>query len=66
MSECLAFSAILSATTDMVFDYLRGFKVTPKIVLESGNIDLMQEPVSQDNGVSLPNHARMPCSSGRG
>jgi DNA-binding transcriptional LysR family regulator len=37
----------------MVFGYLRGFKVTPKIVLESGNVDLLQELVSQDNGVSL-------------
>lgn len=37
----------------MVFGYLRGFKVSPKIVLESGNIELMQELVSQDNGASL-------------
>ena len=50
----------------MVFGYLRGFKVTPKIVLESGNVDLLQELVSQVNGVSLPNHARMPRSSERG
>lgn len=37
----------------MVFGYLRGFKVSPKIVLESGNIEPMQGLVSQDNGASL-------------
>ncbi|UCB48944.1 MAG: hypothetical protein JSW56_17805 [Deltaproteobacteria bacterium] len=47
------FSAIVSATADMVFDHLTGFKVSLKIVLESGNIELMQELVSQVNGVTV-------------
>ncbi len=42
-----------SATREVVFEYLRKFKVLPKIILESGSIDLIKELVSQDNGVSL-------------
>ena len=37
----------------MVFGDLRAFKVSPKIVLESGNIELVQGLVSQDNEASF-------------
>ncbi len=42
-----------AATREVVFEYLRKFKVAPRIVLESGNTDLIKELVNQDNGVSL-------------
>lgn len=37
----------------MVFGDLRALKVSPNIVLESGNIELVQGLVSQDIGASL-------------
>jgi len=37
----------------MVFGYLRGFKVSPKIVLESGKIELMPGLVRQSYEASL-------------
>jgi hypothetical protein len=37
----------------MVFGYLRGFKASPKIVLESRNNELMPVLVSQSYGASL-------------
>ncbi len=42
-----------SATRDVVFEYLRRFKVTPMVILESASVDLIKELVSQDDGVSF-------------
>jgi DNA-binding transcriptional LysR family regulator len=42
-----------SATRDVVFEYLRRFKVTPMVTLESASVDLIKELVSQDDGVSF-------------
>jgi len=42
-----------SATRDVVFEYLRRFKVTPNVTLESASADLIKELVSQDDGVSF-------------
>jgi DNA-binding transcriptional LysR family regulator len=42
-----------SATRDVVFEYLRRFKVTPTVTLESASVGLIKELVSQDDGVSF-------------
>lgn len=42
-----------SATREVILEYFKKFKVTPLIAMESENIDLIKELVSQDDGVSL-------------
>ena len=42
-----------TATREVVLEYLRRFKVTPVVVLESANFDLTKELVKQDNGASF-------------
>ena len=42
-----------SATRDVVFEYFRKFKLAPKIIMESGSVDLVKEVVAQGNGVSF-------------
>lgn len=42
-----------SATRDIIFDYLRRFKVTPSVAIESGNRDFIKQLVRQGKGVSF-------------
>lgn len=42
-----------SALRGIVLEYLRKFKVTPLIAMESGSISLLKEFVRQDNGVGF-------------
>ncbi len=45
-----------SAVREIVLEYLRKFKVTPLIAMESGSISLIKEFVQQDNGVAFLEH----------
>lgn len=42
-----------SAVREVVVDYLRKFKVTPVIAMESASVALLKEFVSQDKGVGF-------------
>lgn len=42
-----------SAVREVVFDYLRKFRVKPPITMESGNPELTRELVRQDKGISF-------------
>jgi len=42
-----------SAVREVVFEYLKRFKVSPQIVMESASITLFKEFVKQDNGVGF-------------
>ncbi len=42
-----------SAVREVVFEYLKRFKVTPQIAMESASITLLKEFVRQDNGVGF-------------
>jgi len=42
-----------SAVREIVLEYLRKFKVTPLVAMESGSISLLKEFVRQDNGVGF-------------
>jgi DNA-binding transcriptional LysR family regulator len=42
-----------SATRDVTFEYLRKFKVTTSVAVESASLDLIKELVRQDRGVSF-------------
>jgi DNA-binding transcriptional LysR family regulator len=42
-----------SALREAVLEYLRKFRVTPSVAIESANMDLIKELVSQDKGVSF-------------
>ena len=42
-----------AATRDVVVEYLSKFKISPKIVMESGSADLIKELVNQDTGVGF-------------
>lgn len=42
-----------SATRDLIFEYLRRFKVTPSVAIESGNRDFIKELVRQGKGVGF-------------
>jgi DNA-binding transcriptional LysR family regulator len=45
-----------SALREIVLEYLRKFKVTPLIAMESASISLLKEFVRQDNGVGFLEH----------
>ena len=42
-----------SAVREVIFEYLRKFKVTPLIAMESGSISLLKQFVMQDHGVGF-------------
>lgn len=42
-----------TAVRQVVLEYLKGFNVVPKVVMECANFDLIKELVSQDNGASF-------------
>jgi DNA-binding transcriptional LysR family regulator len=42
-----------SATRDVIFEYLRRFRVSPSVAIESANRDFIKELVRQDKGVSF-------------
>jgi DNA-binding transcriptional LysR family regulator len=42
-----------SATRDIIFEYLRRFKVSPSVAIESASMDFTKELVRQDKGVSF-------------
>ncbi|MCX8111041.1 MAG: LysR family transcriptional regulator substrate-binding protein, partial [Syntrophorhabdaceae bacterium] len=42
-----------SAVREVVFEYLKRFKVTPQIAMESASIALLKEFVRQDSGVGF-------------
>jgi len=42
-----------SAVREVVFEYLRKFKVSPLIAMESASVDLLKEFVPQDNGAGF-------------
>jgi len=42
-----------SATRDVITEYLRRFRVTPSVAIESANRDFIKELVRQDKGVSF-------------
>ena len=52
-----------SATRDVIFEYLRRFKVTPSVAIESANRDFIKELVRQDKGVSFFERYEMDESS---
>jgi DNA-binding transcriptional LysR family regulator len=49
----LIVSAEGSATRDVIFEYLRRFRVSPYVAIESANRDFIKELVRQDKGVSF-------------
>lgn len=42
-----------SATREIVLEHLKGFKVSPRVVIESSSIELTKKLVREDEGVSL-------------
>lgn len=42
-----------SATREIIFEYLRRFKVTPSVAIESGNRDFLKQLVRQGKGVGF-------------
>ncbi len=42
-----------SAVREVVFEYLKRFKVNPQVVMESASITLFKDFVRQDNGVGF-------------
>lgn len=42
-----------SATREIIFEYLRRFRVTPSVAIESGNRDFIKQLVRQGKGVSF-------------
>jgi LysR family transcriptional regulator, transcriptional activator of the cysJI operon len=45
-----------SAVREVVLEYLRKFKVTPLIAMESASVSLLKEFVRQDNGIGFVEH----------
>jgi DNA-binding transcriptional LysR family regulator len=55
-----------SATREIIFEYLRRFKVTPSVAIESGNRDFIKQLVRQGKGVSFFERYEMEDPSEKG